>query len=109
MTLFVSASIAIDPGHHASPETVTVARRVTSGRVVVPTTTDCLTCSFPLHASHTLDADVMLSRDWLDACSLSTVGPYISDPSLAAQAVLLSCFAWARYSSIPGTLLLMYF
>ena len=114
---YVPVSIAVDPdrsdsvvssvfaGRHALPETVTVsnlvARRVTSGPVVVPTTTGRFTCSFPLHVGHTVDADVVLGRDWLNACSLSTVGPYVDDPSSAAQAALPSRFGWAPHSIDP--------
>ena len=115
---YVSAAIAVDPnrrhsavssvfaGHHALPETVTVvnsvARRVTSGPVVVPTASGLFTCSFPLEIGHVNDADVVLGCDWLSACSLNSVGPYLDDPSAASLAHLPSGFVWSPYRDISG-------
>ena len=73
-----------------------------SGPVVVPTATGAFTCSFPLTVGHVAEADVVLGRDWLEACSLNNVGPYVDDPSGDALAGLPPRFTWSPHRDMLG-------
>ena len=58
--------------------------------------------SFTVDVGHLTEADVVLGRDWLDACSLNDVGPYVDDPSADAIARLPPRFTWSRHGDLSG-------